>query len=316
MSRLDFLQATATSIASSGSGAVTMSDVTGLPGFTDAFGSSARNVDYVIIDTTNNHYEKGYGSVAAMVLTRSIVHETWTGTVYATANTPFAFSASPAANQINIYLAATADMSMPVPPAIQTTNGSSTYKGYELSNHQIQFYTSASGGALGTTNEYYVPFLNLIRGQISGFGIEIGVAGTGGNGVKGAVYEVGSDGMPGQCITQFNALSASSTGWITDTTSGTWAVNAGPIRLVPGWFYIGWMTNDTAVCLKKQGLGGWSARSPLGCNSGYGEFAYASKTQQNSYATGLPSGVPSGSYTLQGANSGLCCPVIGLKIGN
>ena len=319
MSRLDFIQATATSIASSGSGAVTMSDLTGLPGFTDAFGSNPRNVDYVIIDTTNNYYEKGYGVVSAMVLTRSNVHETWNGTTFSTANTAFAFSASPSAGQIKVYLAPTADAFIPAPSAIQTTYGSDTYKGFQLSAHINTDNGGSSGDALSTSKEYYVPYLNIIRGQVGGIGFHISTAGT--TGIKSALYEVGPNGMPGNCITQFNAIPDTSTVWATDTTPATWAVNAGPLKLSPGWFYVGFMVNDSAVALKYFSPSfAQQAYPPLGRISAYGFGQYAYKTAQNSYATGMPTGTPTtggGDYTIKdGAVTPLFTPILGLKIGN
>jgi hypothetical protein len=323
MSRADFIQMTTASIAGTGgNGAVTMSQVTtpvNSPTFTQVFGASARLVDYTIIDSVAGKWEKGYGAVAANVLTRSTIHETYDGTTWNnTSATALAFGASPNAGNVVIRLAPTADAFMPVPPAINRTIGSDGFLGYQLSAHTTAF-GGQSSNPLSASVEYYAPFLLLVRGKVDGVCISITSAGTLGNSVKLGLYEVGTDGLPGPPITLFNAIPVASTGLITDTTAATWSVNAGPLRLTPGWYYLGLMTNDTSFRFEcDSGSAQQIAYNPTGRQGGYGFGTGLSKAAQNSYATGLPSSTPTiagGGYSLfQG--SPFLTPHIGLRINN
>jgi hypothetical protein len=318
MSRGDFIEETTTSIAgTSGDGAVTLTQITGLPRFSTVFGTGTRLVDYVIEDTVALKFEKGYGSVASNVLTRTTVHETWNGTTYDdTAPTALQFGSSPTSGNIRVRMAPTGDTFAPIIPAIQTTIGSDTYKGYQFSGHCQCNSNPSSSGALGTTNEIYTPFECITRGQVDGFALEVKTAGTGGNGIKAALYECGTNGLPGPCITQFNAIALGSTGFKTDTTPGTWAVNAGPLRISPGWFFIGVMTNDSAVAIANYGGNSWPRQTPLQRADGYGWGTTVSKTAENTYATGMPTGTPTGTYTLNSGGSTLGGLLYWLKINN
>lgn len=67
--------------ATGGAGALTLSAVSGFPTFTNVFGAGARVVEYEIDDGAGN-FEAGIGSVASLVLTRSVPLATFTGTTY------------------------------------------------------------------------------------------------------------------------------------------------------------------------------------------------------------------------------------------
>lgn len=317
MSRADFVEETTTSIAGTlGNGAVTLTQITGMPRFSTVFGTGTRLVDYVIEDTVGLKFEKGYGSVASNVLTRSTVHATWDGTTWNdTSATALQFGSTPTSGNIRIRMAPTADAFIGAMPAIQTGLGDA-YKGWQFSGHLITNSTPANSTALGTANEYYIAYELLTRGKVDGFAIEVTTAGTGGNGIKAGLYEVGTNGLPGPCITRFNAIALGSTGFKTDTTPGTWAGNAGPLRLTPGWFYIGIMTNDSAVTINKYAGGGHVKQTPAGRADGYGWSNTLSKTAENSYATGLPSGTPTGTYSLISPASGTGGLLAWLKVNN
>ncbi|HVJ54882.1 MAG TPA: hypothetical protein VM689_20650 [Aliidongia sp.] len=325
MSRADFISMTASAIAGTGgNGAVTLVQVTApvnVPTFSQAFGSSARMVDYTIIDGVAGKWEKGFGSVAGNVLTRSSIHETYDGATYLSGNpSALAFGSTPTVGNIVIRLAPTSDFALPVPSAIQRTVGSDSFLGYQLSG-AIATDNNGSNAALSTGIEYYFPYLNLIRGKIDAVLIGIGSVGAANAGAKLGIYEVGPDGLPGPCITLANALPLTATGPAVDATPASWGVNAGPIRLTPGWFYIGAMVNDATAQLQMfQGISGRALiYPPTGRVNGYGFGTSVRKTAQNSYATGLPTGVPSqtgGTYVLGNMNDGLGMLAVGLRINN
>lgn len=319
MSRASWIEMTTTSIAGTGGdGAVTMTALTSIPTFTSVFGSGTRMVEYTIEDTTAGAYkfEEGMGSVASNVLTRSKVRATWTGSVYdGTVPTALAFGSSPSSGVIRIRLAPHAHEFIHAPPGIVSGISGDTLDGYQASGHLSTFGNPGnSGGTLATATEYYFPFLCLIRGQCDGFFIYIDTAGAGGTGIKAALYDVGIDGAPGPCITRFNALSCASTGAKTDTVPSTWGINTGPLRFGVGWFYVGLMTDGTPT------LTGWPYSSngqliaypPVGKQGGYGWGQVLRKAAENSYATGMPSGTPAGTYTMPLWGH----PIIALKITN
>ena len=298
MSRADFISMTTSGIAgTNGNGAVTMSQITSpvnMPTFTQVFGSGTRVIDYTIIDSVGGNWEKGFGSVSGNVLTRLVVHETYNGTTYVSAGaSALAFGSTPAAGNITIRLAPTVDAFDPITPAIQTTIGSDTYQGYQFTAHYMADGNPGQSGNFATATEYYFPFKSIVRGAVGAVAAQVQTAGASGGSVKLALYEVGQDGLPGPCITQFNTIAVTATGFIVDSAPSSWAVNAGPIRLSPGWFYIGMMTNDTTWL-----VGAFSGQEvidypPTGRNGGYGFGTVLQKTAQNSYAAGLPTGTPS-----------------------
>ena len=80
MRSMDYVEMTTTSIAGTlGDGAVTCTAITNTPTFTLAFGAGAATVMYVIEDVVNKKFEKGIGSVAGNVLTRTKPQLTWSG---------------------------------------------------------------------------------------------------------------------------------------------------------------------------------------------------------------------------------------------
>lgn len=299
----------------SGDGAVTMTALTAIPTFTLAFGSGTRQVEYTIEDTTAGAYkfEEGMGTVASNVLTRSKVRATWTGSAYDdTAPVALAFGSTPTTDVIRIRLAPHAHEFIQAPPGVITGLSGDTYDGYQHSAHLTTNGNAGAGPVLATATEYYQPYLCLIRGQVDGFLMEVNGAGAGGTGIKAALYEVGSDGRPGPNITRFNAVSCATTGVKTDTTPGTWAGNAGPLRFGVGWFWIGYMTDGTPTLAAFGNT--TNTYPPIGRKDGYGWGSRLTKTAENSYATGMPSGTPAGTYTMV-TGSGLHA-VAALKITN
>lgn len=305
---------TTTSIAGTGGdGAVTMAALTSIPTFTLAFGSGTRQVEYTVEDTTVGAYkfEEGMGVVAANVLTRSKVRATWNGTTYDdTAPAALAFGATPTTGVIRIRLAPHAHEFIHAPPGIVTGISGDTYDGYQFSAH-LSTGGNPSSYTLVALTEYYLPFKCLVRGQVDGILMDVNAA-VAATGIKAGLYECDGDGRPGPNITRFNALSSATTGVKTDTVPSTWAGNVGPLRFGVSWFYFGFFSDGALT------LSAWTNNlvmyPPTGRKNGYGWGSMLTKTNENSYATGMPSGTPTGTYTMVSAH--LYHIVAGLKITN
>ncbi len=295
MSRADYVEETTTSIAgTSGNGAVTMTAITNTPRFSTVFGTGTRVVEYVIEDTVTKKFEMGIGSVASNVLTRTTPRVTWDGTTWDdTTPTALQFGSTPTSGNVKIRMSCTASSFFPSLPALQKTVGSDPWLGYQVSQHVIN--TTASGVVVTADREYYVPYLSQIQGSLDAFAIRVTIAGS--TGIKMGIYECGADGLPGARIATSNTIVNTSTGLLVDSTGGTWGGNTGPLRLAPGWYYIGFVCGDsTCAVLKWAGSNaGAILNNPLG-RSTYGCTPSIFRT--GSYATGMPTGVPGGSYSI------------------
>ena len=225
---------------------------------------------------------------------------------------------------MRIRIAPLSDEFMTVPPGLNNTIGTDGLKAWQFSSH----ITCGGNGNNGVSvrallTEYYYPYFLNSRGAVDGFAIWIYAAGGVSNGVKLGLYGIGNDGLPGNCITQANALAVNASGLITDTAPGTWAVTVGPIRLRPAWYYIGMMTNDivwqpTGATYNAVG-GATGVHPPTGRGGAYGWSSGFKKTADNTYAAGLPTGKPNSgtnAYTQIASNSGDGIPWVFLKLSN
>jgi len=312
VSALDYIEMTTTSIAgTSGDGAVTCVAQGDYPTTNDAFGTGSRLIEYVIEDAASGKFERGIGIVANNVLTRTIPRVTWNGTTYdSTTPSALQFGATPSTGDVRIRIAPSPDTAYRAPPARREGTGSARFSsGSNVYWRTADFQAINAGGATGTfttATEYYECYYNDAPSRLIGFGVSVNTS-VGGSTMKMGIYEVGTDGLPGPALALSNAMSTASTGLVVDETTGTWGVNAAPIYLNAGWYYIGWMFSAAGVALLKYPVstaGFQSMRPPLGENSNnYGITRSLSKTAENSYSTGLPSGTPTGSYTIVAANS-------------
>jgi hypothetical protein len=312
VSALDYIEMTTTSIAgTSGDGAVTCVQQGDYPTTNDAFGTGSRVIEYVIEDQAAGKFERGLGVVANNVLTRTLPRVTWNGTTYdSTAPSALQFGATPSTGDVRIRISATPDSAYRAPAARrEDTTGARWSSGSNVYWRTADYQVINNGGASGThatATEYYEAYYNDAPGRLLGFGAQVSTA-VGASTFKLGIYEVGTDGLPGPALALSNALSSASTGLVVDETTGTWGVNAAPIHLNSGWYYIGRMFDTSGVALLKfpvSTVGFQSMRPPLGeSSSNYGVIRGLSKAAENSYGTGLPSGTPTGSYTALAANS-------------
>jgi hypothetical protein len=310
MRSADYVQETTTSIAgTSGNGAITLTAIAGSPRLSTVFGAQATTVRYVIEDTTLNKFESGIGSVAANVLTRVRPQVTWDGTTWtdgsASAVAALAFGSTPAAGNVVVRLAATAEVQGIVIPQIQTQFGGDAWRDYPTC---ANYMGVGAGNAMAVNaNQIYHHLYKLDRaGNVNGIQLSVGTAG--GTNLKLALYSLGYNGLPDKKIVDFNLISSATTGVKTDTATGTWTP-AGPVYLTPAWYVIAWIA-DAAIQLD----GNWSGstrrgRTPFGVNGGYGDSQVI--TVPATYASGLPAVA---SMTGGALDTGNGCFRVGLKV--
>jgi hypothetical protein len=224
-----------------GTGALTLSGVTGSPGYTDAFGTSGtRTVEYQALEYTDStraelvRAESGVGSIALStgVLTRSLVTATWvaSGASYlpkpGVATAPSALSFGTTAANIRIILAPVADGALPY--------------GHNTGNSEgvLPFFFTGTAGP-GTNNlthqeirYWYYPWLHNRR-PISVVTIRMGATYTGGSSSYNlGIYAVGTDGFPAEQLADFGNLGSIVSGNI---SSGALT---NPIQPPTGGFYV------------------------------------------------------------------------------
>jgi hypothetical protein len=315
MRSANFVQETTTSIAGTlGDGAVTTTAIALSPRVSDALGASKRWVRYVIEKVSTGQREEGLGTFAANVLTRSRPQVTWTGTVWADgrggAVVALQFGSAPTAGDVIIRLAATAEGQAPVVNARQSTvAGDSSWRDYPIST-QTSWSGSGSTAPLTVDTEYYHAIKVDAAGLLNGIQIDVAVAA--GALMKCALYDLGSDGLPGAKIVDFAGFSTASTGIKTDTATASWLPPA-PVWIVPGWYVIGFIA-DGAFSIR-GGLGnGISQQTPFGRRNTYGYSSTLIITGKSA-ATGLPASPNmTGAIMADPGGTALCAPWIGLKV--
>lgn len=310
MRAADYVEMTTTSIAgTSGDGAVTCTAITNVPTFTIVFGSQATTCHYVIEDTVNKKFERGIGSVASNVLTRTKVQITWDGTTLDDSSpSALQFGSSPTSGNIKIRMAPLVSAISPWRGGVNRTVAGDSWRDYPVSGHASRWNYNGSGATLTADREYYSYYQLNRGGLLEGAQFEVTGAVASSN-LKWALYSVGSGGLPDQKIVDFVTTATTSTGIKTDTATASWSP-AGPVYLSPGDYAVGFISGH-AIGIR-FGANGIAGQTPWGRKNayGYGDLFFVS----GSYSTGLPASPSLGSATLGDPGTGACCVWIGLKV--
>lgn len=309
----NFIEETTTSIAgTSGDGAITMSAVTGRPRFQSAFGTGKRWIRYVIEDTTNGKFEQGLGYVTSGILTRHRPQVTWDGTTWSDkAPSPLAFGSAPTAGNVIVRIAPTAESAAPTIHARQTAvAGDSNWRDYRFSGHLGGNMAAAASNVLVADRLYTTAYRLDSAGLLTGIKLEVSAA-VASSGLKWALSDIGSDGLPGAKIVDGNIIDTSTTGFKTDSTVSTWNPANG-VWLPPGWYALT-ILPSSAISIRTANIMG--TQTPFGLSSisyGQGEMIYAA----GSYASGIPADLSSAMSggTMQPKNSNASYQLIGLKV--
>lgn len=305
--RADYLEMSVSSIAgTNGNGAVTMTRITNTPTFDESFNTSSlvRTVEYVIEDTVRLCFERGIGTVTGNVLTRGSVKMTWDRTTLNQNNpSAFAFTAAGSVGDIRVRCSPTMATAAPTYPGVM--QGSSPVNlslGHHTTAH-ISMNALQSSTIVVTGTEYYLPFLWEGNGAVTSFAIWLQTA-QAGAAVKVGIYEVQTDGTPGNCITHCNAgaisLASGSATLVTSsiTTANNWSVEAP--NLPPGWYYIGMVFTATATfpTIGHHAIASLCKMTPIGWGANYGTAQVLLVTTSVNYTTGMPTGVPGRTYLI------------------
>jgi hypothetical protein len=279
-----------------GTGALTVSSVSGSPTFTSVWGSSGtRFVHYSIVEFTDTTFatvakaENGVGSVALSTnaLTRTRVFESWDGSAHGTSAVSFGTSSG----LVRVRISATAQTWPNLPQFYLAASPS------EDLGMPSAAMTVTANAAVTAGREYYSPFLWL-GGVITQAGLSVSTA-VSSTSAKAGIYEVGSDGKPGQKL-----LDLTSGGAITTATTGAKVVSVSATLLPPGWYYSG-LLFEGAPTMRSYSS---TLISPAGTLNGVPvTHVYAT----GDYSTGLPAPA---STSLTAASS--ACPLLYLKPRN
>ncbi len=311
MLEADFVEETTTSIASSGAGAVTLTAITNKMRISTAFGTAAVNIPYVIYQVSTGKWETGMGNAASNVLTRTRPTATWDGSTYNTlAPSALTFTGSPTAGDILIRLAASANRRGQSAPARQTViAGDSNWRDYPIGG-DIKGDTNGASFTLVAAQEYYAPYLLNVAGILSGIQFEVMTLISASN-IKMALYNCGSDGLPGSKILDFVTTATATTGIKTDTASASWSP-AGRRYVIPGWVYIGFIPSHAIAIRGNNNADGHQSPTPLGRKDGYGQGGTANVA--GNYAAGLPATPSLGSATMSSTAVTPGVPWFGLSV--
>lgn len=225
------------SSATGGTGALTLQDVTGLPGYENFF-AGTRLVEYTIIEFTSSaqtvikQAESGIGSFvnSTKVLTRTTIEQTWDGTTllpnWSGSTTAVAITFGSTAANIQVICAPVVASAIAEWPYMSTL-------GDNIGGAQLGVSAVATDViTVANQTAYYVPCIWPWRQQqFTNMAVRVGATGyTGGtSSLVGAIYEIGSDGKPGKRLLSisgsFGSLTANTT---LSNTSGVKIPNPGP----------------------------------------------------------------------------------------
>lgn len=268
-----------------GTGALTLSAVTGAPGFADVFGSSGtRVVRYTILEFTDStraqlaRCEAGIGTITLSTgsLARSRVRSAWSGTAYlpnpGSATAPSALSFGSTAANIRILCSPDAEDVIPAVPnvaAILDNIGSGPANIVANATVSVAltygtlYYTPVLIGHLGPFSQASLRQMTTLTGTATGT-------------IQLALHEIAADGTPGP---QVFAASSISLNTLTAATYTSTAL-ATPVHVPPGWYW-------QQILVTAGGLSGTPTfRGGLITTCGPGNAAFA----QSLPAPGLLSG--------------------------
>lgn len=185
-----------------GTGALTLSAVSGFPTFSSQFAASERFAYAIVDDATGGPIERGIGYIdGSGNLVREKPMATFVGGVYTGVNPS---AANLPSGTKRVVCAAGAQTALTSSPAAFA----GTYKGYG------DIFVTASAGSTTMTADrvYIVPFAAAVDADIDGVLFRVVTAGAAGKLAKAAIYSVGPDGMPGVKLAESNSVAVDSTG--------------------------------------------------------------------------------------------------------
>jgi len=239
-----------------GTGALTLTSVSGWPSYVSAFGNTGvRMVDYTVLDSAGVPMEGGVGELAlsTLVLSRLRVQWTWNGTTY-DATAPSALSLAAGTKQV--ICAPMAE--------VGAVYAASTTPGDGLGVATLTALTT-------TANHTFVHqrcefFWCPIRrtGQISTVSLRLAAGYTGGtSSLRVGLYDIDEVGKPFNLLADFGNLGSLASGNMTSAALGT------PVTVAPGDMY--------AMAVLPQFSGGSGTPSLLCGNASMGHSPFGTQ---------------------------------------
>lgn len=205
------LNAVKAETTTTGTGAVTLTDVSGWPNFDDWLGTSGtRMVRYTILDASGVPIEGGIGSLvlSTMVLTRTTPQWTWASS---TADNTSPSAVSLASGTKTVICTPNADDFIGSLPYMSTL-------GDNLGATPLYAYTSITTYTLGNQRVEYIPLCIVKPGPVDRVSIRCTTGYTGGSSsLNASLYEVASDGRPGVRLADFGNLGSLTAATLTST---------------------------------------------------------------------------------------------------
>lgn len=211
-----------------GTGALTLAQVTGYPRFADVLPDIGRLFYYTILNADGTPVESGMGKLTdATTLSRVKILATYASGAYANSN---AAAVALAAGTYTVICAADESSVMESTPNTNAilTNGNVTY-----SSGTRWCITGDRSRNVGTTSPstqfiFYIPFwlTSVVDAIALGVYVTTGAAGATCN---LGMYTVNEKGAPGQKLFESGSLSLAATGLVSGTVSGK--------RLTPGYYF-------------------------------------------------------------------------------
>lgn len=286
----NLVKETTTSIAgTSGNGAVTLTAISGFPRFSTYYGSGPVVVPYTIYDESNAKFETGIGSLSSNVLTRTLPQVTWDGsTLDESSPSPLQFGSTPTSGNVIISITPTAERMAPFMVAKQSVISGDSWSDYPVLGGCGVHYGTGYSAPITADREYYQYTKILHAGLLVGAQLQVSSAVASSN-LKWRFYDIGPDGLPLNKLLDFTTISTASTGIKTDTAFT-------PIKVTPGFYVTGIITNDAIGLQMINGTNASIVESPLGRKDGYGKsIAFY---QSGSYSIGLPNPFSASSPTM------------------
>jgi hypothetical protein len=240
--------------ATTGTGDLTLSAVTGYPTFADQFSAGANGTPFyysILNDSDGTPIEVGQGYLSASTtLVRSRVLGTYSAGVYD--NTSPATVSLAAGTKRVICTPEAGALAMCAP---YVSNNAALALGKRVVSQHVTVNNASSAAVTLVANRLYVvPFLLTSVIELASLIARVGT-GVAATNIRLGLYRCGRDGFPSELIAETAAL-ASTTSGVDISGSVT------PVRLTPGWYFTGMVSDGAPIVGRLDG--GVHLSNPLG----------------------------------------------------
>lgn len=271
-----------------GTGALTLSTVSGFPSLSDTIGIGVHFYYVISNDSDNSPIEAGMGYLSdSTTLQRSKVFATYNSGVFVNTNASVVSLASGTKKVYSSIHSAAVQTAWPAANSIADLG----LQKFTHSAHLSNTNSSSTAGITVANNLYIIPFELKVGMDLTGLGVRCGT-GIASSTIRLGVYSVGPDGNANKLIAETTDLSTA--------TSGVDVIGSVTRqRLVAGLYYVSFVTTHTPSLGRVDGAG--SVMSAMGPNTG--NLMSTVLAMRTSYAYGaLPSTAPTSGFIIINSN--------------